>query len=100
MNYLCHLLAPEVLGELVLVLGELQLGVLEYLHHVLLLADLDHAAALHLAHLLGGLLDLLLDLLPLGRVLDALADVGGGVQEVLVEVVGEHGVGLGEVVAR
>lgn len=81
-----------------LVLGKLQLRVLQNLYHILLLGDLNHAFILHFAHLLGYFFNLLLNLLLLGRILDTLTDVECCVQEVLVEVVREHWIGFGEVV--
>lgn len=93
------MLAPEILGKLVLVLCKLQFSIFEYFRHVLLLGDLDHAFVLHFTHLLRDLLDLLLDILPFRSIINALADIDSSIHEILVKVVREHRVRLGKVVA-
>ena len=99
MKYFSHLFASEILLELMLVFGKHKLGILQDIVHILLFIHCYLAASLHLLHKFLALLNLLLDLVPLHRILHVLNDVHGGLGEILIEIKGENRVRIREVVA-
>lgn len=96
-NYPSHLFSLVVLRELVLVLCEHELSVLQDICHVLLLAQLDHAIALQLGHLISDALHLALNLVFLALIIDTFEEALGSIQVIPVEVVSEDRVGIREI---
>ena len=94
------MLGEHALLVVVVVLGEHQLSVLQDRGCVYLVRRVHLAYRTHTAHLLRRLLYLGLQFSLLRRFLRLLVDRLYYADVVFVEVVGEHGVGVGEVVAR
>lgn len=82
-----------------LIFGKHELGVLKHINHILFLAHFNDTLVLHFSHLVHNIFDLILNRGTLPVVLHTLEDILGRIQVVLVEVVGENGVGVSEVVA-